>query len=90
MMLGKLKSGADLPGGPGGPWPPPGGREVPQLIEGSETYQPEVKASKSDKRLRSCGQLKKTKHFCVFSEINDCLKGPPLKKSYIRPMVNLT
>ncbi len=25
-----------------------GGREVPQLIEGSETYQPEVKASKLD------------------------------------------
>ena len=28
---------------------PPGGREVPQLIEGSESCQPEVKASKSDK-----------------------------------------
>ena len=37
-------------GGQGG-HDPPGGREVPQLIEGSETYQPEVKASKSDKRL---------------------------------------
>ena len=44
----------------------PGGREVPQLIEGSETYQPEVKASKSDKRLRSYGHLKKTIHFHVF------------------------
>ncbi len=28
--------------------PPLGGRQVPKLIEGSETYQPEVKASKSD------------------------------------------
>ncbi len=27
-----------------GPWPP-GGREVSQLREGSETYRPEVKAS---------------------------------------------
>ncbi len=32
-------------GGQGG-HAPPGGHEVPQLKEGSETYQPKVKASK--------------------------------------------
>ncbi len=31
---------------------------MPHLIEGSESYQPEVEASKSDKRLRSYGHLK--------------------------------
>ncbi len=69
-------SGADPPGGQGGHGPI-GGREVPQLIEGSETYQPEVKASKSDKRLRSYGQLKKTKHFLCFLKLMIASRPPP-------------
>ncbi len=37
---------------------PSDNREVPQLIEGSKSCQLEVKASKSDKRLRSYSHLK--------------------------------
>ena len=68
-------SGADTPGGQGGHGPP-GGRE---------TFQPEVKASKSDKRLRSYGHLKKTINFHMFSEINNCLKSPLLKNPVSAP-----
>ena len=40
---------------------------VPQLIEGSKSCHPEVKASKSDKRLRSYSHLKITIHFRLCS-----------------------
>ena len=71
-----LSAGADPPGGPEGHVPSPGGREVPQLIEGSDSCQTEVKASKSDKHapqlLGKCAP-----HWLC----------PPVENSCVRPCI---